>query len=166
MASRLLLLLAFALTLAACRRISQRTLTDTEGRTFAAECDREGACKLQRKSGDSVSADKPELAIHSPGRLVAICDVAPGAEPAVTSDCRPLVCKTDAECPPSHGIKDGSCVSGVCTEPAHEIGVDDAVLLCLAGTGLGRSAPAQVARYAMALNCGTPCRIPAPCRQL
>jgi hypothetical protein len=38
-------------------------------------------------------------------------------------------------------------------------------MLCLAGTGLGRETPAQVERYALALNCGNPCRIPTPCAQ-
>jgi hypothetical protein len=160
-----LLLLPVLVSLPACRRISQRTLKDTENRTFSAECDREGVCKLARQSGDPVSPDKAELAIHSPGLIVAMCDVAPGGTPGAASDCRALTCKEDSDCPPSHGIKDGTCVNDLCIEPSQSVGVDDAVMLCLAGTGLGRSAPGQVDRYAMALNCGTPCRVPAPCRQ-
>jgi hypothetical protein len=148
-----------------CRRISQRSLTDTEGRTFSAECDREGQCKLARKSGDPVSPDKSDLALHSPGLIVAMCDVPEGGEPSAAADCRPLVCQDDSACPPSHGIKDGTCANGLCIEPSNSLNVDDAVMLCLAGTGLGRSAPGQVDRYAMALNCGTPCKVPAPCRQ-
>jgi hypothetical protein len=38
-------------------------------------------------------------------------------------------------------------------------------MLCLSGTGLGRETPAQIERYALALNCGSPCKIPAPCAQ-
>lgn len=159
------MLLAVLVASSACRRISERKLTDTEGRTFSAECDREGRCKLGRKSGEPASADKSDIILHSPGLVIAICDVAPGAEPGPAADCRALTCKTDADCPPSHGIRDGTCANELCIEPSHEVTVDDAVMLCLAGTGLGRSAPNQVDRYAMALNCGTPCRIPAPCRQ-
>ncbi len=166
--SRALPLVLVALSLvvsAGCRRISQRTLTDSEGRSFQAECDREARCKLVRTRGDSVSPDKSEHALHSPGLLMAICDVVPGSEPSVSSDCRPLVCQSDEQCPPSHGLRHGSCSNGLCIEPAHDVSVDDAVMLCLAGTGLGRSEPRQVDRYAMALNCGSPCRVPAPCRQ-
>lgn len=166
MARRLMVLLAMAVIgIPACRRVSQRTLGDTEGRSFSAECDRDGSCKLKRVTGESASTDKSELSLYSPGRMVAICDVAPGAEPAAASDCRVLTCKQDGDCPPGHGIKDGACINGLCTEPSHDLIADDAVMLCLAGTGLGRSAPNQVARYAMALNCGSPCRVPAPCRQ-
>jgi hypothetical protein len=38
-------------------------------------------------------------------------------------------------------------------------------MLCLAGTGKPGNTPLQVQRYAMALNCGSPCKVPAPCRQ-
>jgi hypothetical protein len=38
-------------------------------------------------------------------------------------------------------------------------------MLCLWGKGLGRDTPKQVERLSMALNCGTPCKVPAPCRQ-
>jgi hypothetical protein len=149
----------------ACRGPSQRTLTDTEGRTFTASCDREGRCKLERKSSQSPSPDKSELALHAPGRVVGICDVAEGAQPSADSDCRPLTCKADADCPPARGLDHGTCSNALCIEPSGSVNVSDAVMLCLAGTGLGRSAPNQVDRYAMALNCGTPCRVPAPCRQ-
>jgi hypothetical protein len=63
-------------------------------------------------------------------------------------------------------MKEGQCVHGRCSDPAEAISVQDAILLCLAGTGTGRETPAQIERYALALNCGTPCRIPAPCQQL
>jgi hypothetical protein len=160
-----LLLMTVWMASTGCRRVSERTLTDTEGRTFHAECDREGRCKLTRKSAKPVSEDMSDVALHSPGLLIAICDVPPEQDPSASADCRPLVCKEDDDCPPSHGIKDGSCSNGLCIEPSHDLAVDDAVMLCLAGTGLGRSGPNQVDRYAMALNCGTPCRVPAPCRQ-
>jgi len=75
------------------------------------------------------------------------------------------VCSGDANCPPAHGSKDGHCVNGLCVEPSGELNTDDAVMLCLAGTGLGKDSPEQVSRFAMALNCGSPCKIPAVCRQ-
>jgi hypothetical protein len=50
----------------------------------------------------------------------------------------------------------GTCIDGLCTEPANGIGVADAVMLCLAGTGWGRDSPVQVDRYALAMNCGSP----------
>ena len=81
------------------------------------------------------------------------------------AQCRPLVCQDDKDCPPAHGLGHGTCVNGLCTEPANAISAADAVLLCLAGTGWGKGSPEQVERYALALNCGTPCKIPSPCRQ-
>jgi hypothetical protein len=56
-------------------------------------------------------------------------------------------------------------VNGLCTEPSQPLGVTDAVMLCLAGTGTGHGSAQQAERFAMALNCGEPCRIPSPCRQ-
>ncbi len=164
--STLRLLLATGLCLAGCKRVSERTLTDTEGRSFRASCDREGHCALKREAAEPVSADKSELAVHVTGRLVTICDVVPNKKPQDVTDCRALLCTQDSECPPSHGLRDGACVSGLCTEPSNAVGRDDAIMLCLAGTGLGNGGPAQVDRYAMALNCGNPCLIPKPCRQL
>jgi hypothetical protein len=105
------------------------------------------------------------LVLRSPGRLVGICTAAAGAEPQSPAHCRAIVCTADSACPPAEGMDRGQCVNGLCTEPAHPIGVADAVMLCLAETGIGRETPRQVERYAMALNCGTPCRIPSPCRQ-
>lgn len=159
------LAVAVAVAVVGCKRISERTLTDTEGRTFRAKCDREGSCELSRASAEPVSPDKTGLVIHATGRLVTLCDVGPSKQPADVTDCRALVCEKDDQCPPSHGLRDGACVSGLCTEPSNGIGRDDAIMLCLAGTGLGKSEQNQVDRYAMALNCGTPCLIPKPCRQ-
>jgi hypothetical protein len=38
-------------------------------------------------------------------------------------------------------------------------------MLCLAGSGLGSEQARQVERYALGMNCGAPCKVPAPCRQ-
>lgn len=150
--------------LPACRRISKRTLKDTEGRTFEAECDRNGTCKLKQVNGVEAPADKPALALSADARLVGICNVAEGGTPAA-GDCRALECASDSDCPPALGEKDGTCVNQLCIAPTGEQGVSDAVMMCLAGTGLGRTKPNQVGLYAMALNCGNPCVVPKPCRQ-
>ena len=148
-----------------CRRISTRTLTDTEARTFKAECDREGVCSIEQTGGPR-AAKAAAFAVHAPGRLVALCDVAAaGAKPESTKDCRAIECKAGTDCPPGHGLRDGSCLNGLCIEPENPLGADDAVLLCLAGKGLGHDEPRQVEAYAMGLNCGSPCRVPRPCRQ-
>jgi hypothetical protein len=62
-------------------------------------------------------------------------------------------------------MKDGQCLNQRCSDPAQEIGVQDSVMLCLSGSGLGRETPRQIERYALGLNCGSPCRVPAPCPQ-
>jgi hypothetical protein len=79
------------------------------------------------------------------------------------ADCRPLICSNDGECPPVHGLETGACVGSLCVNPANSLIAEDAVMLCLAGTGVGHEKPAQVERYALALNCGEPCAVPAPC---
>ncbi len=155
----------FALLTVGCRRVSERGLKDTEGRTFAAKCDCQGSCELSRKKADPVSPDKADLTLKSPGRLVMMCDVAEGKEPDLAADCRPLVCDGDDGCPPAHGLKNGTCVNGLCTEPANPLTREDSVALCLAGTGMGKDSPKQVDLYAMGLNCGSPCIVPKPCRQ-
>jgi hypothetical protein len=158
--------LALLWLLAGCSRSSELVLRDTEGRTFAATCEPSGACKLTRKTGKSLREDQSELALYMPGRVVGICDVAAGAAPTLPSDCRPLSCQGDDDCPPGHGLARGHCLSGICIEPANAVAVADAVMLCLAGTGLGRESASQVERFALAQNCGNPCVIPRPCRQL
>jgi hypothetical protein len=110
----------------------------------------------------SHAADKDAFAIHTPGMLVGLCDVKGDAPPDSPSDCRPIVCSKDQDCPPAHGLRDGTCINELCREPAATLGVEDAVMLCLAGTGLGTTKPD---RLAMALSCGSPCRVPAVCRQ-
>jgi hypothetical protein len=152
------------LLLIACHAKPDVILHDTEGRTFKADCEN-GPCSLTQKSGMAAPSGKAVAVLSSPASLVGVCDVAAAADTPEKADCRPLVCKQDTECPPAHGLDHGSCVGGYCTEPEHSLGVDDAVMLCLSGTGLGRTTPKQVERYAMALNCGTPCRVPAPCPQ-
>lgn len=140
-----------------------RTLTDTEGRRYTMSC--EGtACSYTRSLGKPVSNQKTGVELELSGRMVGICDVVPSVAP-VPGDCRALVCKDDSECPPMHGLEAGHCVNELCTSPDKELGAGDAVMLCLAGTGVGLNAPKQVARYAMAMNCGRPCVVPAPCRQ-
>jgi hypothetical protein len=62
-------------------------------------------------------------------------------------------------------MKDGQCLNHHCGDAAEPLGVQDAIMLCLAGTGLGRKTAAQIERYALALNCGSPCTVPAPCPQ-
>lgn len=138
-------------------------LTDTEGRRFAMSCNGT-ECSYERKAGAPVSKGKNLAEVQVSGRVVGICDVAASGE-AEPGDCRALVCKTDRDCPPMHGLEAGHCVNTLCTSPDKELGPSDAVLLCLAGTGLGLNAPKQIERYAMAMNCGRPCVVPAPCRQ-
>lgn len=138
-------------------------LVDTEGRRFKMSCE-QSPCELRRISGKPSSPAKTDIELQTSGRVVGICDVAPQADPE-PGDCRALVCQADRDCPPLHGLEQGSCVNKLCIAPENELVSADAVLLCLAGTGLGRDAPKQVERYAMAMNCGRPCRVPAPCRQ-
>lgn len=153
------------LLLAGCQKSGPRLLHDTEGRTFEATCTAQGPCKFSQKSGPQ-RAEKPTQTLMLGSRLVGLCDVKEDAPPQYPFDCRPLNCQSDAECPPLHGMKDGQCLNGHCSDPAEAIGVQDSIMLCLAGTGLGRETPAQIERYALALNCGNPCKIPAPCAQL
>jgi hypothetical protein len=148
-----------------CRRVSERTLRDTEGRVFLATCDRDQKCKIEQKSGPKRDDGKTEVTIGASGRLIGLCDVVPDGEPESPADCRALLCEEDDDCPPGHGMKDGQCLEGYCSDAAKEIASADAVMLCLAKTGLGRQQPRQVERYALALNCGSPCRVPAPCKR-
>ena len=156
-------LLCAGLSSAACDEDGVRTLKDTEGRRFEAHCQDE-ACALERLEKPS-PGEKPHAVLTHTGRLVGVCDVdSPTAEPR-DWDCRALECTDANTCPPLYGLKQGDCLNGLCIDPANPMSPADAVMLCLAGTGLGRNAPKQIERYALALNCGNPCRIPAPCRQ-
>jgi hypothetical protein len=148
-----------------CKSVSERELADTEGRTFSARCERSGACVLAQSSGAKREDGKSAQALLQTGRLIGVCDVEPGQPPSAPSDCRALVCQKDSDCPPGHGLKDGQCMNALCTDAAQPLGSSDSVMLCLAGSGLGRDQPRQVERFALGLNCGTPCKVPAPCRQ-
>lgn len=150
---------------AGCKSVSERELSDSEGRRFSAKCERAGDCTLSQVAGSKRSDEKNALALTRSGRLVGICDVLPGHGPDTPADCRPLVCLRDSDCPPAHGLKDGQCLNSLCTDPAQALVPPDSVMLCLAGSGLGHDQAHQVERYALGLNCGTPCRVPAPCRQ-
>lgn len=148
----------------ACSKGAQRTLRDSEGRSFSAICGSEGRCRIEQQTG-SRRAGMPASTLLATGRLIGICDVKRASDQPETHDCRPLICESDADCPPAHGMRDGQCLNRRCSDPAEAISVKDSILLCLAGTGLGRDTPAQVQRYALALNCGTPCRVPTPCQK-
>ncbi len=149
-----LLLALIGVICSGCHHASHLVLHDTEGRSFKTECSPDTGCQLDAKG----------VTFRATGRLVAVCN-APAGHPAEASDCRALICKSDADCPSRHKLTHGTCLDGLCIEPAHPIIVDDAVMLCLAGTGLGRNSEKQVERYALAQNCGTPCKVPSPCRQ-
>jgi hypothetical protein len=144
-----------------CSRNNERTFQDTEGQRYAARCGDKG-CTLAVPSAGSAASAPPSL--RATGRIVGVCKHG-GARTDTPAQCRPLVCQGDKDCPPAHRLEHGTCVNGLCTEPANAISVADAVMLCLSGTGWAEGAPAQVERYALALNCGTPCKIPTPCRQ-
>jgi hypothetical protein len=154
----------FVLSMAGCNSGSERRLTDTEGRTFVAKCTREGDCHITQQGGPR-RAGKPQQILRAAGRLVGICDVTPGGGPEGTQDCRPIRCERDQDCPPAHDLAHGQCLNRWCADAAQEVRTEDAVMLCLAGTGLGRETPRQIERFALALNCGSPCKIPAPCMQ-
>ena len=156
--------LAVFFLLAACNKNGPRLLRDSEGRTFEATCTDKGPCKFSQKSGPQ-RVEKRTQTLMIGSRLVGLCDVKEGEPPENPSDCRPLSCASDQDCPPLHGMKDGQCLNKRCSDPAEAISVQDSIMLCLAGTGLGRETPEQVERYAMAINCGSPCKIPAPCAQ-
>lgn len=146
---------------AACGSKSERTLKDTEGREFRAKCSNDGQCELKLVSGSAASAQLGKAVVHRFGNLVAVCDTSDGT-PKAASDCRAIGCNADSDCPPAHGLKDGTCINSLCREPSASLTKDDALMLCLAGTGLGATRPDLAA---LAANCGQPCRVPAVCRQ-
>lgn len=154
--------IAGMLTVAACKNRPELVVRDSEGRSFSVTCSKpEDACKLVQNSGPEAPGQSTPV-LRATGRFFGVCD---GAAPVHLADCRPLTCATDAECPPASGAETGTCVGALCTEPTHAFHTEDAILLCMSGTGLGHESPEQVTRYALALNCGTPCTIPKPCRQ-
>jgi hypothetical protein len=147
-----------ALGLCACKERASLTLRDSEGRTFSARCPEElSSCVLTQESGARAGGAAPSL--RAKGRYIGVCDSTHDA------DCRLLTCSSDAECPAPGRAPSGSCIGGACVDPRSEINASDAVMLCLAGSGLGHAEPRQIERYALALNCGTPCRVPTPCER-
>ncbi|HEY2409649.1 MAG TPA: hypothetical protein VGI10_26775 [Polyangiaceae bacterium] len=153
--------LCSSLLAAGCQRVSERQLRDTEGRVFSAKCNREGSCAFTRLP----STDKSEFVLRDTGRLIGICSAGADRLPQSPTTCRALVCNEDRDCPPAHGLKDGQCLNGHCANPAQAINVDDSVMMCLAGLGLGHDDQKQIERYALGVNCGTPCRVPTPCQR-
>jgi len=146
-----------SLGLFACDRATQ--LRDTEGRVYRAIC-ASGDCKLEQTAGTKPQSAASAPTLDGDGRFVAVCDVAPGAA-ATPEDCRAVTCSSAADCPAALGVS--TCETGFCVQPERPVTRRDAVILCLAGTGLGREKPVQMERYALALNCGQPCTIPAAC---
>jgi hypothetical protein len=153
-----------AVVAVSCGKNEPRTLRDSEGRTFSAQCTKEGVCQVTQ-TGGAAWPGKPELLMHRESRLIGICRAGPSKVIESPGDCRVVVCESDGDCPPAHGLPHGACVNGTCTEQSRELDENDAAMLCLWGLGLGRDTPKHVERLSMALNCGTPCEIPAPCRQ-
>jgi hypothetical protein len=151
------------LSVAACREDGVRRSKDTEGRSFEVTCAGE-RCTL-KLVGQPAGTDPSQVVLSHAGRLVGACDVPSPDSTPQDSDCRALACSSEQDCPPLYGLEQGQCLNGLCIDAANPLGPADAVMLCLAGTGLGRKAPIQIERYALALNCGNPCRIPGPCRQ-
>lgn len=149
----------------ACEETLDVELKDTEGRVFAAKCDEEGNCELTQRSGPEWPG-ATFYRLESPGRLVGVCSLESADEQPIGSECRALECKKNSECPPIFGMKYGSCISGLCGDARHDVNSRDAVLLCLSGLGVGDSSRGQLDRFAMAVNCGSPCTVPKVCRSL
>jgi hypothetical protein len=152
--------LSAALLLWACSKPTETTLRDSEGQQYRAVCPERGPCSIEQLAGSGTAG---QLVLHSPGRIVGVCTLSTGS--VVLASCRPLGCHSENECPGAHGLEHGVCIGGLCVEPSQGLVTADAVMLCLAGTGRPSNKPLQVQRYAMALNCGSPCKVPAPCRQ-
>lgn len=144
-------------------------MRDTEGRSFEATCNRAGECTLQstltaRPSPPTPDGAKASWVLMKEGRYFGACDAWSGSAPQPW-DCRAIVCNSDDDCPAIAGARTGMCTKGLCGDPASAISAFDSVMLCLAGTGPGYESPAQIERYAMGKECGSPCRVPTPCRQ-
>lgn len=139
-------------------------LKDSEGRTYKATCEPERGCQIEQASGPAWPG-RPLSVLHTETRIIAACSVKEDRAVEAAGDCRALVCNTDADCPPAHGLPHGTCLAGLCTDQSHAFVPDDAVILCLFGMGLGRDGTAQLERTVMAKNCGSPCETPKVCRQ-
>jgi hypothetical protein len=154
-----------------CAKSTKLSLKDTEGRSFTATCkDRE--CDIDGSEPAAPSAPKPDDAtaafvLHRASRIYAVCEVwRQGASHAINpADCRALACERDQDCPPANGLLEGACTNHLCIEPTGAIATEDAVLMCLAGTGKPSGSTKQVERYALGNACSEPCQVPAVCRQ-
>lgn len=145
------------LALSACKGPTTLRLQDSEGRVFHARCEIGlFSCTIVQQEGPRGAA-APVL--RDTGRYIGVCDSDHAA------DCRVLTCSGDGDCPPPGRAPHGSCIGGLCSNPTHDITSADAVMLCLAGTGLGHAEAKQVERYALGLNCGAPCVVPKPCER-
>jgi len=164
MLSRLAVLAVAVLAAPACKRVPELLLRDSEARVFRADCDAQGTCQLEQRSGEKWPGPVTTPVLRSSGHVVGVCASAGDGE-GPPEDCRPLVCAKDSDCPPSHRRTHGTCLNGLCTDESLGIGMADAVMLCMVGTGLGHDSLSQVERRAMAQQCGTPCEVPKPCRQ-
>lgn len=164
----LLLLVVAVLCAVACNKAVKVQLKDTEGRSFEATC-KANDCKVKsalvaKPTGERPADADPGFSILLGSRIYSICETWTPTS-AQTIDCRPLVCETDVECPPALGLKHGSCTNKLCIEPSGEISPDDAVFLCLAGSGVSPAGPKQRERFGLASLCGSPCVVPKVCRQ-
>jgi hypothetical protein len=147
---------------------------DTEGRSFEVVCAQPGKCEVlsslpPKPSSAAVDGARPGFVLHHVSRLYAICEVWLQGSQSFSvnpADCRAIACQTDADCPPVKGLEQGSCGNQLCIEPSGAVTTEDAVLLCLAGTGPpGASNTRQIERFALGSNCGNPCKVPTVCRQ-
>lgn len=153
----------FGLGATSCERAPPIAATDTEGRSFRIDCPPEKSCALLTDAPDRPSP----VVLRARGRVVGICPRVSDPRQFQAADCRALVCSRDAQCPHPEGARAGTCIGGFCVDPSHPIGSEDAIMLCLAGTGLGHDSALQVQRLALGMSCaGSPCTIPKPCRQL
>lgn len=171
--SRWAIAVGFILVLGACAKPIRLKLRDTEGRAFEIVCANPTHCDVQSQLQAKPTPAKPEGArpgfvLHPASRLYAICDTWMQGKESFSinvADCRAIQCGSDAECPFAQGLTHGTCVNQLCIEPSGAISAEDAVLLCLAGTGPPAGTTKQIERFALANNCGSPCRVPAVCRQ-
>jgi hypothetical protein len=146
----------------ACEHGETIQLKDTEGRRFSARL-KDG--EVTRVTQIEPAEPNDSCVLERRGYLVGVCPGVSSSGGPALAQCRGLVCLNHQDCPPAHGLKQGTCINGLCIEPANAIGPNDAVMLCLAGTGAGISLPVQTERFALGLNCGQPCKVPTPCRQ-
>ena len=139
----------------ACSRETPLELKDTEGRRFVLSCE-------QRAERCTLKPDGVTLSRSS--WLLGVCDATSDGHITHPADCRALICKSDSDCPAPFGASTGSCIGGHCVDPSRTLSSPDAIMLCLARTGVGHAKPDQIERYALGLNCGSPCVVPAPCK--